>query len=282
MSKLARLSALALAVALAPLVAAPAVAKDWTTLRVATEGAFPPFNSQTPDGKVIGFEPDLLAEICTRAKLTCETVIQEWKGIIPGLLAGKYDAIMSGMSITPKRREVIDFSNPYTNSPSTFAVLASSPIAKALGDNTKVYLTDEAAAKTSTEAAAKVLAGKNLAVQTATIQADFAKTYLKGVPTRVYETTQEEDLDLKAGRVDAIFASASSLVATLEQSKGEIVLAGPQYYDGLLGIGSAFGIQKDQPELKAKLDAAIKSTIDDGTVKKLALKWFHVDTTPRH
>jgi octopine/nopaline transport system substrate-binding protein len=279
MSKLASLAVAAIAVVALPFTGV--VAKEWTTLRVATEGAFPPFNSQTPDGKVIGFEPDLLDVICERAQLKCETVIQEWKGIIPGLLAGKYDAIMSGMSVTPKRMEVIDFSVPYTNSPSTFAVMADNPLAKALGEDARVYLTDDAKAKAAAAIAIKALEGKTLAVQTATIQLDFAKTYLTGVKTRVYETTQEEDLDLKAGRVDAIFASGSSLVATLEQSQGKIVLAGPKFYDGLLGIGSAFGIMKGQPELKAKLDAAIKSTIEDGTVKKLALKWFHVDTTPR-
>lgn len=279
MSKLARLAFAVVAVL--PLAAAPALAKEWTTLKIATEGAYPPFNSVTPDGKVVGFEPELFDVICERAKLKCETVIQEWKGIIPGLLAGKYDAIMSGMSVTPKRLEVIDFSIPYTNSPSTYAVLKSSPLIAALGEPKRVVLSDDAAAKASTAADAKVLAGKLLAVQTATIQADFAKTFMPDVKTRVYETTQEEDLDLKAGRIDAIFASASSLVATLEQSKGEIVLAGPKYYGGLLGIGSAFGIQKDQPELKAKLDAAIQSCIDDGTVKRVAEKWFHVDTTPR-
>ncbi|MBP0650033.1 transporter substrate-binding domain-containing protein, partial [Mycobacterium tuberculosis] len=120
-----------------------------------------------------------------------------------------------------------------------------------------------------------------LAVQTSTIQADFAKNYLKDIKSRGYETTKEEDLDLLAGRVDAVFASTSSLVSTLEQSDGKIVLAGPKFFGGIFGIGSGFGIVKGQPELKAKLDAAVKSVIDDGTVKTLALKWFKVDTPPQ-
>jgi octopine/nopaline transport system substrate-binding protein len=278
MSKLV-VAALAAAVAVLPM-AGSAVAKDWKTLRVATEGAYPPFNSQTPDGKVIGFEPDLLVEICKRAELTCETVIQEWKGIIPGLLAGKYDAIMSGMSITEKRLEVIDFSIPYTNSGNTFAVLKDSPLIKALGEDKRVPMQDEAAVKAAVEGATKAMQGKLLAVQTSTIQADFAKNYLKDVKSRVYETTKEEDLDLLSGRVDAVFASTSSLVSTLEQADGKIVLAGPKFFGGIFGLGSGFGIAKGQPELKAKLDKAIQSTIDDGTVKALAMKWFKVDTTP--
>lgn len=278
MSKLV-VAALAAAVAILPM-AGTAVAKEWKTLRVATEGAYPPFNSQTPDGKVIGFEPDLLEVICKRAELTCETVIQEWKGIIPGLLAGKYDAIMSGMSITEKRLEVIDFSIPYTNSGQTFAVLKDSPLAKALGEDRRVPMKDEAAVKEAVAVATKAMAGKLLGVQTSTIQADFAKNYLKDIKNRVYETTKEEDLDLLAGRIDAIFASTSSLVATLEQSDGKIILAGPKFFGGIFGIGSGFGIAKGQPELKAKLDKAVQSVIDDGTVKTLALKWFKVDTTP--
>jgi octopine/nopaline transport system substrate-binding protein len=279
MSKLV-VAALAAVVAVLPM-AGSAVAKDWKTLRVATEAAYPPFNSQTPDGKVIGFEPDLLVEICKRAELTCETVVQEWSGIIPGLTAGKYDAIMSGMSITEKRLQVIDFSIPYTNSGQTFAVLKDSAVAKALGADTNVSMSDDAAVKAAVAVSTKALQGKLLGVQTSTIQADFAKNYLKEVKSRVYETTKEEDLDLLAGRVDAVFASTSSLVSTLEQSDGKIVLAGPKFFGGIFGIGSGFGIAKGQPELKAKLDKAIQSVIDDGTVKTLALKWFKVDTTPR-
>lgn len=279
MSKLV-VAALAAAVAVLPM-AGSAVAKDWKTLRVATEGAYPPFNSQTPDGKVIGFEPDLLVEICKRAELTCETVVQEWSGIIPGLTAGKYDAIMSGMSITEKRLQVIDFSIPYTNSGQTFAVLKDSAVAKALGADTNVSMSDDAAVKAGVAVSTKALQGKLLGVQTSTIQADFAKNYLKDVKSRIYETTKEEDLDLLAGRVDAVFASTSSLVSTLEQSDGKIVLAGPKFFGGIFGIGSGFGIAKGQPELKAKLDKAIQSVIDDGTVKTLAMKWFKVDTTPR-
>lgn len=277
---MSKLACLALAAAL-PLVASPALAKEWTNLNVAMEGAFPPYNSVDSEGKIVGFEPDLLAVICERAELTCTPVIQAWEGIIPGLLAGKYDAIMDGLSITKKRLEVIDFTIPYTNSPSTYAVLKSSPLVAALGEAKDVVLSDEAAAKASVAADTKALDGKVLAVQASSIQVDFAKTYLPDVKNRAYETTQEEDLDLKAGRVDAVFGSSSALVSSIEQSNGEIVMVGPKYYGGLLGIGAGLGILKDQPELKAKLDKAIQSCIDDGTIKTLALKWFHVDTTPR-
>src|ERR1700732_1456139 len=87
-----------------------AQAKDWKKVVIATEGAYMPFNGHSPDGKLIGFEIDLGNNLCERMKITCEVVAQDWDGIIPGLTAGKYDAIMDGMSITAKRQEVIDFS----------------------------------------------------------------------------------------------------------------------------------------------------------------------------
>jgi octopine/nopaline transport system substrate-binding protein len=278
MSKLAFTAAMLVAL---PLVASPALAKEWTTLNVAMEGAFPPYNSVDSTGKIVGFEPELLDVICERAALKCQPVIQAWEGIIPGLVAGKYDAIMDGLSITPKRLEVIDFTRSYTNSPSTYAVLKTSPLTTALGPDKVVVLTNEAEGKASTAGDAKALADKTLAVQASSIQVDFAKTYLPDVKARAFETTQEEDLDLKSGRVDAVFGSAAALVSSIEQSNGDIVMAGPRYYGGLLGIGAGIGIPKGEPELKAKLDAAIKSCIADGTIKTLAEKWFHIDTTPQ-
>ncbi len=91
-----------------------AQAKDWKKVVIATEGAYMPFNGHSPDGKLIGFEIDLGNNLCERMKITCEFVAQDWDGIIPGLNAGKYDAIMDGMSITAKRLEVIDFSRNYS------------------------------------------------------------------------------------------------------------------------------------------------------------------------
>ena len=120
--------------------ARPAIAKEWTTVRVATEGAFPPFNSTAPDGTLIGFEPDMCAELAKRQKIAFPLIAQAWDGIIPGLADGKYDAICDGMSITAKREEVIAFSRPYTNSGSGFTVLKDGPLAKLPGTGERVSL----------------------------------------------------------------------------------------------------------------------------------------------
>ena len=275
------LPALGLAAAAVLALSIPARAKDWSHIRVATEGAYPPFNMHAPDGSLIGFEPELLADLCPRMHATCELMAQDWNGAIPALLAGKFDAIMSGMAITPKRLEVIAFSVPYTNSPTTFGVLKAGDPATLPGTGTRVSLTDDAARTRAIAELTPVLKGKTVGVQVSTIQADFLTTYFKGIAAlRTYPTTLEEDMDLKSGRVDLTLASAANLVGSIDRSQGAMQMAGPSFSGGLLGIGSGFGLRKEDTDLKAMFDAAIRAAIADGTVRRLALKWFKFDTTP--
>lgn len=188
-----------------------AQAKDWKKVVIATEGAYMPFNGHSPDGKLIGFEIDLGNNLCERMKITCEFVAQDWDGIIPGLTAGKYDAIMDGMSITAKRLEVIDFSRNYSRTPTTFAVEKKGPLANLPDTGTAVSLDDKAAMDAAVQALTPALKGKVIGVQIATIQADLLNTYFKGIADiRTYKTTEEHDLDLEAGRVDAVLASTST------------------------------------------------------------------------
>ena len=95
------------------------------TVRLGTEGAYPPYNFINDAGDVDGFERELGDELCARAELTCEWVTNEWDSIIPNLLSGNYDTIIAGMSITDEREEVVDFTQGYTR-PSPSAKAASS------------------------------------------------------------------------------------------------------------------------------------------------------------
>ncbi len=258
-----------------------AEAKDWTHVRVATEGAYPPFNSTMPDGKVVGYEPDLLSNVCDRLKITCETIVQDWDGLIPGLRAGKFDAIMSGMSITPKRQESIAFTVPYTQGPTTLAVMADSPLARLPLTGVDLDLTDKDAAAATLAPLAEALKGKTVGVQVATIQADMMAQFLPGIEVRSYKTNDEVALDLQAGRVDAWVGSQTNLSAGVKAAKGELVYAGPLFKNGLLGKGSAMGLRKEDPELKALLDKGLQEAIADGTAKRLSLQWFGFDIVPR-
>ncbi len=117
---------------LAGLAFAPAAfAKDWKTVVIGMEGAYEPWNLTDSSGKIVGFEPDLVMDLCKRAGLECKIIAQDWDGMIPGLKAGKFDVIMDGMSITDERKKEIDFSKPYAVSPGSFLAPKDSPLAKA-------------------------------------------------------------------------------------------------------------------------------------------------------
>ena len=272
-----RVALAALALALS---AGLAQAKDWTRVRIATEGSYPPFNSTTPDGRVVGYEPDLLKAVCDRLKITCETIVQDWDGLIPGLKAGKFDAIMSGMSITPKRLETIAFTVPYSQSPTTFAVVADSPLAKMAMTGADLSIADKDAASAKLGPVREALKGKVVGVQVSTIQADLMAQFLPGVELRSYKTNDEVALDLQAGRVDAWIGSQTNLAASVKAAKGELVYAGPLFRDGLLGQGSAMGLRKEDTDLKSLLDRGLSETMADGTAQKLSTQWFGFDVVP--
>ncbi len=277
--KLARSLAIAIVFGLAT----QAQAKDWPKIKIATEGAFPPYNMHLADGKLAGFEIDLAADLCKRIKAECEVVAQDWDGILPGLNAGKYDAIMAAMSITPKRMEVIAFSIPYVSSPTMLATMKGGGMENLPGTGTRIDLGDDAAARTAMEPLKAKLKGKAIGVQVSTIQADFLTTYFKGVAdVRVYKTAEEFNLDLEAGRIDAILAAAANVKAAMDTPQGkDIVFTGPSFGGGPIGIGSGIGLRKTDPELKELFDGAIKSATADGTLARLTTQWFKIDLTPR-
>ena len=264
--------------------AAAAQGKKWETVKIATEGAYAPWNFTGAGGKLEGFEIDLANDLCNRIKVKCEIVAQDWDGIIPALQAGKYDAIMAGMNITDKRLEVINFSQPYAATPHGWGVLKDSPLAQLPGTGTVVNIDkDPEGAKKAIEAWKPLLKGKTVGVQTSTVNSQFLEKYLKDTITiREYKTTEQHDLDLTAGRVDAIFAGHGALAATKEKPEfKDMVIAGTGLRGDVLGRGVAVGLRKEDTELKALFDEAIKAVIADGTLRKLSEKWFKIDATPQ-
>ena len=254
------------------------------TVKIATEGAYAPWNMTGAGGKLEGFEIDLANDLCGRIKVTCEIVAQDWDGIIPALQAKKYDAIMAGMSVTEERKKVIEFSSAYANSPNGFLVAKSSPLAKMPGTGQAFNLgTQQAAAEKAINEVKPLLKGKTVGVQGSTIHSNFADKYLKGTAdVREYKTTEAHDLDLAAGRIDAVLADATAIIGTLEKPEfKDYVLVGPSITGGLLGAGVGVGLRKEDKDLKKAFDEAIQAAIKDGTVQKLSMKWFKIDTTPR-
>jgi len=253
------------------------------TVKIATEGAYAPWNFTGAGGKLEGFEIDLANDLCARMKVKCEIVAQDWDGIIPALNAKKYDAIMAGMSITDERKKVIDFAGPYVNGPNGYMVAKASPLAKMPGTGEAYNLSSQqAAAEKAIDATKALLKGKTVGVQGSTIHSNFADKYLKGVAeVREYKTTEQHDLDLAAGRIDAVLADSTAIMGTLDKPEfKDYVMVGPSITGGLLGLGVGVGLRKGDTELKKNFDDAIRAAIQDGTVKTLSLKWFKVDITP--
>lgn len=217
------------------------------TLRMGTEGAYPPYNFINDAGDLDGFEIELGNELCARAELTCEWVKNDWDSIIPNLVSSNYDTIMAGMSITDERDEVIDFTQDYFP-PTASAYVAASDSAD--WENGVI------------------------SAQTATIQAGHVAA---GSATLVEFATPEETVAaVRNGEADAVFADADYLAPLVEASGGELMFVGP---DVPLGGGVGMGLRESDAELRAKFDAAITSMKEDGTLNTLLKKWFGDDTT---
>ncbi|TIP81950.1 MAG: transporter substrate-binding domain-containing protein, partial [Mesorhizobium sp.] len=180
-------------------------------ITIASEGAYAPWNFTTADGKLDGFEIELANNLCARMKVECTFIAQDWDGLIPSLTVGKFDVIMAGMFITPKRLEVMDFTQPYAVDPGGFAVAKDSEFGK-LGLSTEKFdMGDEAASRAAIERLKPLLKDKVVGVQAATTMLEFLKKYFADtVEIREYKTTEQHDLDLAAGRIDALFAQQTA------------------------------------------------------------------------
>lgn len=261
----------------------PAMAQTAPTeIKIATEGAYAPWNFTTADGKLDGLEVELANDLCARMKIKCTIIAQDWDGLIPALVVGKFDVIMASMFITPKRLETIDFSEPYAVDPSGFAVAKDSELGKLGISGEKFKLDDEASSMAAIEKLKPMLKGKVVGVQAATTNLDFLKKYFADtVEIREYKTTEQHDLDLAAGRIDALFAQQTALAATLAKPEfSDYTIAGPGFVGGVFGLGTGAGLRKEDTELKKMLNAAIDSAIADGTIKRISEKWVHTDVTP--
>ena len=212
------------------------------TVRMGTEGAYPPWNFINDDGQVDGFERELGDELCKRAELTCEWVTNDWDSIIPNLVSGNYDTIIAGMSITDERDKVIDFTQDY------YPPTESAYVAAADGVD---------------------LMGGIISAQTGTIQAGFVAE--SGATLVEFATPEETVAAVRNGEADAVFADYDYLLPLVEESGGALMFVGDRVP---LGGGVGMGLRESDTELKAKFDAAITSMKEDGTLNAMIIKWF--------
>lgn len=273
--------------ALATLVLTGAVqAADWkpgAVVRIATEGAYPPWNDTDASGKLVGFEIDLAADLCRRMKVKCVMIPRAWEGIITALRAGAFDAIMSGMAITEKRKKRITYSRPYAASPHVFVVRADGPLAGVSTRAASVTLGSlDAGEKAAVATLRKAFAGKTVGAQAGTVFVNFLKIHMAdAVRIRTFKYQGDVDAALLAGRVDALLAQTSYLNPVLERERGKLKVVGPGFTGGSLGEGIGIGIRKEDRALAEMFSKAIEAAIKDGALRKLAVKWFGFDMSPK-
>ncbi|WP_277961930.1 transporter substrate-binding domain-containing protein [Pseudomonas sp. RIT-To-2] len=261
-----------------------AQAKDWTSVNIATEGSYEPWNVTLPGGKISGFEPELMEILCQRMQLKCNISVQNWDGMIASLNAGKFDVLMDAVVITEDRKKVMAFSIPYARTPASFVALDAKLLPGEPGPAHEITLgTDEKQIGDAIEGLRKALKGKTIGIASGTIYTPFIDDHFKDVATiREYNASADTILDLQAGRIDVAFDDVTFLDSLKAKDENKnLAYTGPQIGGPIWGEGEALGFRQADADLKARFDAALKDALADGTVKKLSEKWFKLDLTPK-
>lgn len=257
-------------------------AEERTSITIAAEGASPPWDYIDANGQLVGFDIDVGRDLCARMKMECKFVAQDWDGIIPGLLVKKY-AIISGMSITEKRKQSIAFSIPYAVAANQI-VMRKSLAMPATDIEAKLDLTDMDAAKKETIAKLKEsVAGKTLGVLRSS-NSEVVVTDLFGdvATVRSYDSQENIQLDIIAERIDGGLGDYLTWKQFLDSPEGkDVAFFGPQLVGGPWGPGAGIGLRKEDTDLIAAFDKALEESIADGSLAKLSVKWFGVDIAPR-
>lgn len=230
--------------------ATSAAAQDQQQIRIAFDVPYEPFEFRTPDGELTGFEVELARAVCAEMNAQCELVVQDWDGMIPGLLARKFDAIMSSMSITEERAKQVLFSEPYYNTPSAWFAREGIDI---------------------DEPTKEALKGKVVGVQRGTTQDNYVTdNFADVVDIKRYTTADDLVLDLDGQRLDLVFLDFPVGDETLI-NKGGYVTVGDEVK---LGEGIAVAMRKRDKELAEKFNQALETLKNNGTYDEIMGRYF--------
>ncbi len=228
----------------------------WTEVRIASEGARPPYNYLDANSELAGFEIDLARDLCARMKVTCHFVAENWDGLIPGLLNRDYDAIMAAMEITDEAREKIAFTKPYIRMPSAFLASKQSEIR---------------------DASPQGLKGKTIGVEAGGAHENYLENVYKQSDIKPYATLEEAILDLAEGRLDVVIGDKDALVDFLKtRREGQCcaIFADAPHDPAYFGDGVGIGLRMQDETLKAMFEKALDESMADGSFARIREKYF--------
>ncbi|MET3795014.1 transporter substrate-binding domain-containing protein [Aquamicrobium terrae] len=230
-------------------------ADDPPPLRMGVEGAYPPFNAVGPDGKVHGFDVDFGEELCKRLQRRCEWMVVQWDGLIPALQAGKFDVLMSSVTMTPERHQQVRFSKPYYFSYGMLIAPKGSGLA----------FTPQG------------LEGRAIGVQAATTHEHWLRErFGTAIALHAYPSSDDMFLDFQNGRLDAVFAESVAMFPWMERNGGvgAYEQIGPNITDPALGTEMGIAVSKDNETLGQAIDKALDAIVADGTFRAIESKYF--------
>ncbi|MBA0208487.1 arginine ABC transporter substrate-binding protein [Pectobacterium brasiliense] len=220
------------------------------TIRFASSATYPPFESLDASNEIVGFDMDLAKALCKQMQATCTFTNQAFDSLIPALKFRRYDAVISGMDITPERSKQVAFTQPY---------YANSAVVIAQ----KGKFSDFAAMK-----------GKRIGMENGTTHQKYMHDKHPEVQTVSYDSYQNAVLDLKNGRIDGVFGDTAVVNEWIKASP-ELATVGEHVTDAeYFGTGLGIAVRPDDKALLEKLNKALDAIKADGTYKTINDKWF--------
>ncbi|CTQ47456.1 transporter substrate-binding domain-containing protein [Roseibium aggregatum] len=226
------------------------------TVRMGTEGYYPPFNYFDSAGQIKGFDIDIGNALCEKMKVKCEWVTTDWEGIIPALNANKFDTIVASMSITDERSKIVSFTEPYYFNPGQFVTAKDSGLKGAMPSD---------------------LTGKTIGTQSGTLEVKVLEQYFPESEIQLYPTLDDSLLDLETGRVDAVYASAFVLADWLATETGSCCNFVGQMFREKSNKGTGIAVRKDDEDLRIALNKALAEIMADGTYEEIRSRYFDFD-----
>lgn len=230
-----------------------AAVDDDNVLRIGTEGAYAPFNYTNADGTLGGFDVEIANAICDDLQMTCEIIAQDWDGIIPGLKAGKYDAIVAAMSVTPERAKQVAFTDPYFSNALVFLAKKDSSFDPANSSDIDAH---------------------SIAAQRSTISSQWLENAYPKADMKLYDTLSNAFLDLGAGRVDAMISDKLPALEWLGSPSGNNYAIKGEEID--INDNFAIAVRPDDEALQAKINKSLANLKSNGTYDKINQKYFAV------